>query len=114
MRRLVRTFLSKENLRIAIVIPAHREEERIEGVIRGLPEWVDHIVVVDDASPDATGERARGVNDPRVAVLRHEQNQGVGGATLTGFNKALELGADVIVKMDGDGQMDPGRDAGAD
>jgi dolichol-phosphate mannosyltransferase len=96
-----------ENLRIAIVIPAYREQERIEGVIRGLPGWVDHIVVVDDASPDATGERARAVADKRLVVLRHDHNQGVGAATMTGFAKALELGADLLVKMDGDGQMDP-------
>jgi glycosyltransferase involved in cell wall biosynthesis len=96
-----------ENLRIAIVIPAYREEERIEGVVRGLPSWVDHIVVVDDASSDRTFERARAIPDSRLSVLRHEQNQGVGGATLTGFGKALELGTDVLVKMDGDGQMNP-------
>ncbi|MGO9244181.1 MAG: glycosyltransferase family 2 protein [Verrucomicrobiia bacterium] len=96
-----------QNLRIAIVIPAYREEERIEDVIRGLPSWVDHIVVVDDASPDATLDRARSVGDQRLVVLRHDHNQGVGGAALTGFAKALELGADVLVKMDGDGQMNP-------
>jgi dolichol-phosphate mannosyltransferase len=96
-----------ENLRIAIVIPAYREAERITDVIRGLPEWVDHIVVVDDASPDDTGDRARKVSDKRLLVIRHEQNQGVGAATMTGFAKALELGVEVVVKMDGDGQMDP-------
>lgn len=93
--------------RTAVIIPAYSEEQRIEGVIRGVPEWIDHIVVVDDASPDATCERAMAVGDPRVTVLRHEKNQGVGGATLTGFAKAVELGADILVKMDGDGQMDP-------
>lgn len=96
-----------QNLRVAVVIPAYKEEQRIEEVVRDVPAWVDHIVVVDDASPDATFQRAKAVNDPRLVVLRHSQNQGVGGATMTGFAKALELGADVFVKMDGDGQMDP-------
>jgi glycosyltransferase involved in cell wall biosynthesis len=90
-----------------VVIPAYKEERRIEGVIRGVPGWVDHIVVVDDASPDNTFERAKAINDPRLTVLRHQENQGVGGATLTGFAKAVELGADILIKMDGDGQMDP-------
>ena len=96
-----------QNRRIAIVIPAYREEERIEDVICGLPSWVDHIVVVDDASPDHTYQRAKSVNDARVIALRQDQNQGVGAATMTGFTKGVELGADVLVKMDGDGQMDP-------
>jgi len=95
-----------QNLRIAIVIPAYREADRIEAVVGGLPVWVDHIVVVDDASPDDTGDQARKIGDKRLVVLRHEQNQGVGAATVTGFAKGVELGADVLVKMDGDGQMD--------
>jgi glycosyltransferase involved in cell wall biosynthesis len=96
-----------QSLRVAVIIPAYQEEERIEDVIRGLPSWVDHIVVVDDASPDGTPERARSFGDQRLLVLSHDHNQGVGGATLTGFTKAVELGADVLVKMDGDGQMNP-------
>lgn len=99
--------LSSKHLRVAVVIPAYKEEGRVERVIRSLPGWVAHIIVVDDASPDKTGESAAAVHDPRLIVLRHEQNQGVGGATMTGFAKGVELGADVLVKMDGDGQMDP-------
>ncbi|MCX7886409.1 MAG: glycosyltransferase family 2 protein [Verrucomicrobiae bacterium] len=93
--------------RIAVVIPAYREAARVADVVRGLPPWVDHIVVVDDASDDGTAEAAASANDARLLVLRHGENQGVGGATITGFNKACELGATVLVKMDGDGQMDP-------
>jgi len=96
-----------QGLRIAVVIPAYCEAERVAEVVRGLPSWVDHIIVVDDASTDGTAAAAESVNDARVVVLRHAQNEGVGGATITGFNKACELGADVLVKMDGDGQMDP-------
>ncbi len=98
-----------EGLKVAVVIPAFREESRVAGVLRGLPPWVDQVVVVDDASPDGTSEAVRSVGDPRVTLVRHEKNQGVGGATITGFKKALELGADILVKMDGDGQMDAKR-----
>ncbi len=93
--------------RVAIVIPAYREESRVGNVIRELPAWVDYIVAVDDKSGDDTFGAVQRVGDPRVTALRHEVNQGVGGTTITGFNKACELGADIIVKMDGDGQMDP-------
>ena len=95
-----------EGLKVAVVIPAFREETRVAGVLCGLPPWVDQVVVVDDASPDGTSEAVRSVGDSRVMLIRHEKNQGVGGATITGFKKALELGADILVKMDGDGQMD--------
>jgi glycosyltransferase involved in cell wall biosynthesis len=96
-----------EGLQIAVVIPAYCEAKRVADVVRGLPSWVDHIVVVDDASTDGTAEAAESVNDTRLLVLRHARNEGVGGATIAGFNKARELGADVLVKMDADGQMDP-------
>jgi dolichol-phosphate mannosyltransferase len=69
---------------------------------------VSNIIVVDDACPENTGSFVRdNCRDPRVEVVIHERNRGVGGATLTGYRRALELGADVIVKVDGDGQMDP-------
>jgi glycosyltransferase involved in cell wall biosynthesis len=93
--------------RIAVVVPAYLEERHVGEVIRNAPELVDHIIVVDDASPDATSEAARGAADPRVEVIRHEQNTGVGGAILTGHARAVELGADVAVVMAGDNQMDP-------
>jgi glycosyltransferase involved in cell wall biosynthesis len=96
-----------QGLRIAVVIPAYCEAGRVAGVIGGLPAWVDHIVVVDDASTDGTAAAAESAQDARLVVVRLGQNQGVGGATVAGFNKARELGADVLVKMDGDGQMDP-------
>src|SRR6266487_4273315 len=97
-----------KGLKIAVVIPAFREEGRVGQVIRELPAWVDYIVAVDGQSPDDTFGAIQRAGDPRVTALRHEANQGVGGATVTGFNKACALGADIIVKMDGDGQMDPG------
>jgi dolichol-phosphate mannosyltransferase len=95
------------SFRIAVIIPAYCEEPRILGVLSLVPTWVDHVIVVDDASSDRTSETARQCTDPRVLVVRHPQNRGVGAATMTGFRKAAELGAQILVKMDGDGQMDP-------
>lgn len=93
---------------IAAIVPAYRVEGQIEAVLRGLPSFLSHIIVVDDASPDRTAElvRLRARHDRRVTLLRHEKNQGVGAAMVTGFRKALELGARIVVKIDGDGQMD--------
>lgn len=94
-------------LRVAAVVPAHNEAAHVAGVLRRMPDYVDLIVVVDDGSRDATAETARGVGDPRVEIIRHARPQGVGGATIAGMQLAVERGADVIAKVDGDGQMDP-------
>ncbi|MHC1783292.1 MAG: glycosyltransferase [Anaerolineaceae bacterium] len=67
--------------------------------------WVWKIIVVDDASPDDSAKNAQELRDNRVIILRHAQNSGVGGAMLTGFKEAARLGATILVKMDGDGQM---------
>ena len=91
--------------KIAIVIPAYNEERFIVQVIRAVPSFVDHIIVVDDASGDSTSQLALEVADPRVLVLKNEANQGVGGSTITGYRRALELECDVVAKADGDGQM---------
>lgn len=93
---------------IAAVIPCYRVENEIGRVIASLPPYLRHILVVDDASPDQTAGIVSHLaeTDSRISLLRHEKNQGVGGAVLTGFRKALELEADIVVKIDGDGQMD--------
>ncbi len=93
---------------IAIVIPAYRVEREIESVLREAPDFIRHIIVVDDASPDAVSRLVSDAakTDGRITLIRHAQNQGVGGAMVTGFRKALELGAQIVVKLDGDGQMD--------
>jgi dolichol-phosphate mannosyltransferase len=98
-----------ENLNIIAVIPCHRVEAEIGVVIASLPSYLTHIIFVDDASPDRTAEiiEMAAKNDSRILLLRHKKNQGVGGAMITGFRKALELEADLVVKIDGDGQMDP-------
>lgn len=93
--------------RIAAVVPAYKEEKMIGTVIETMPDFVDHIVIVDDSSPDATSEVVSAIGSPRVSLIRHEVNKGVGGAIITGHRKALELGADVNVVMAGDAQMDP-------
>ncbi len=92
----------------AIVIPCYRVAAQIEQVIRDIPEQVSWIVAVDDASPDDTGRILAHLakTDPRIEILTHTQNQGVGGAMLSGYARALELGAEIIIKIDGDGQMD--------
>ena len=94
---------------IATVIPAYRVEQNIESVLQDLPAYIKHIIVVDDASPDSTSDlvTAAAKKDSRIFLIRHTENQGVGGAMISGFRKALELGAQIVVKIDGDGQMDP-------
>ena len=93
--------------RIGVVVPAYRVAGQIERVVRGIPSWVGTIVVVDDRSPDDSAERVQALGDPRVVLLRHEHNEGVGGAMRTGFAEAMRRGLDLVVKMDGDDQMDP-------
>jgi glycosyltransferase involved in cell wall biosynthesis len=95
--------------RVAAVVPAFNEAEHVGGVIGGMPAEVDIVVVVDDHSSDGTAQVAESVGDPRVRVLRHEGRRGVGGATVAGMQRALDLGAELVVKVDGDGQMDPRR-----
>ncbi|HMU92071.1 MAG TPA: glycosyltransferase family 2 protein [Anaerolineales bacterium] len=93
---------------IVTVIPAYRVQDTITTVLKDLPAYIKHIIVVDDASPDSSVKlvTAAAQQDPRIILIRHERNQGVGGAMISGFHKALELGAKIVVKLDGDGQMD--------
>jgi dolichol-phosphate mannosyltransferase len=95
--------------KITVVIPCYRVRSHILSVIEKIGRVASVIYVVDDCCPENTGEYVENnCNDIRVVVLRHTKNQGVGGAVLTGYIAAIEGGADVIVKIDGDGQMDPG------
>lgn len=91
--------------RIAVVIPCFRVEKHIRKVIADVPEFVDDVVAVNDASPDATARVLGELSDPRLEVISHKANLGVGGAMVSGYRRALELKADIIVKIDGDGQM---------
>ena len=93
---------------IAVVIPSYKVYAHICELIRIIGDEVDAIFVVDDCCPEQSGALVeKNCNDPRVRVLYHALNQGVGGAVLTGYQAAIKAGADVIVKLDGDGQMDP-------
>jgi len=96
-------------IRIAVVIPAYNEEDHILDVIASVPAYVRYVIVVEDCGRDRTAEVVadRAADDPRLILVRHEVNQGVGGAMISGFRKALELRAQIVVKMDGDGQMSP-------
>jgi len=96
-----------EGKRVAVVVPAYDEEDLVVETVRGIPDFVDRIYVVDDASRDGTAEQARAVADARVELIRHERNRGVGAAIVTGYRRALEEGIDVTCVMAADNQMDP-------
>jgi glycosyltransferase involved in cell wall biosynthesis len=93
--------------RVAVVVPAFDEEHLVGETIRGIPAFVDHILVVDDASRDRTAAVTVDLGDPRVQLLRHERNEGVGAAIATGYRRALEEEIDVTCVMAADNQMDP-------
>jgi len=95
-------------VRIAVVIPCYRTSRQAPNVVGAIGPEVERIFVVDDACPEQTGERVKqGCHDPRVQVITHDENQGVGGAMITGYRAAAAAGAEIVVKIDGDGQMDP-------
>ena len=102
-------YLPAMRPKVAVVIPAFHVSQKIVEVLSKVP-WtaVSRVYVVDDACPEGSGRAAQSLGDPRVEVLFIDKNRGVGGATKAGFRKALAEGADIIVKCDGDGQMDPG------
>ena len=94
---------------IAVVVPCYNEETQIEHVIQTMPEYVDQIVVVDDSSKDKTVEVIENLTkaDSKIKLIKEKQNRGCGGALATGYIWARDNGFDVVVRMDGDDQMDP-------
>ena len=95
-------------MRIGVVIPCFRVKKHIVQLLNEIGPEVSDIYVVDDCCPEGTADYLDSLElDQRVRLIRHAENQGVGGATLTGIKQALEDGVEVIVKLDGDGQMDP-------
>jgi glycosyltransferase involved in cell wall biosynthesis len=96
-----------EGARLFVVVPAHNEERLLATTLAGVPAFVDLVVVVDDASRDRTAEVASAFPDPRVRVVRHDTNRGVGAAIVTGYRVALDAGANAVAVMAGDAQMHP-------
>ncbi len=96
------------NHTVAVVIPAYNEESHISQTVASVPEYVDKILVVDDASTDATFQILNKIRRDGLEVIRHRANGGVGAAILTGYRRALCMSVDLIGVMAGDNQMDPG------
>lgn len=95
-------------MRVAVVIPCYKVSRFIVDVIRRIGPEVERIYAVDDCCPEGSGDFIETqVTDPRVRLLRNPVNKGVGGAVMTGYRQALEDGMDIVIKVDGDGQMDP-------
>jgi glycosyltransferase involved in cell wall biosynthesis len=93
--------------RVAVVVPAHDEERLIGTTLAGIPEFVDRILVVDDASSDGTAVAVQASPDPRVELVARDSNGGVGAAIVTGYERALAEELDVVCVMAADNQMDP-------
>lgn len=96
-------------IKIAVAIPCFRVKQKIGDVLRKIPAGVHTVYCVDDACPEASGEfiRSEFADDPRVKVIMRSANGGVGAAVISGYQQALDDGMDIVVKLDGDGQMDP-------
>ena len=89
---------------ISVVIPTYKVSKHIKDVVDALPNFIDNIIVVDDKCPQESSNIVKNLD--KVVLVNHNINQGVGGAVISGYRKALELNSDVVVKVDGDGQMD--------
>jgi glycosyltransferase involved in cell wall biosynthesis len=95
-------------MRVAVVTPCYKSREQVLDVLMQIGDNISFIIAVDDCCPEHTGKFiAEHCNDDRLHIEYHEENQGVGGACITGFKKALSLDADIIIKLDSDGQMAP-------
>ena len=92
---------------IGVVIPSYNEENHVKDTVETIPDFVDRIYVVDDGSVDKTADVVKMLIDQRICLLQHEVNKGMGAALVTGYKAALKDEMDIIVKMDGDNQMDP-------
>ncbi len=103
-----KTNTNGQALTVAVVIPCFKVKNHIQQVISTIPSHIDRIYVVDDKCPEQSGQFvSENCQDSRVTVIYHQENLGVGGAVKSGYKKALEEKIDLVVKIDGDGQMDP-------
>ncbi len=96
-----------KNKKITVVIPCYKVSKHIKDVINTIPSYIDEIIVIDDKCPENSGEIVQALSNKKVTVLFNKQNIGVGGSTKVGYLKAIDLGSNVCVKIDGDGQMNP-------
>jgi len=97
-----------QSTKIAVVVPCYRVASTVLNVIAAMPLQISAIYCVDDSCPERSGDRIeQNCRDPRVKVLRHAKNTGVGGAVITGYRQAIADCCDIVVKVDGDGQMSP-------
>ena len=96
-----------EGKHIVVTVPAYNEERLIIRSLQGMPDLVDRIIVVDDASSDGTVAQVQALSDPRVELVQHSENGGVGAAIVSGYEAFLEGEGDICVVMGGDAQMDP-------
>ncbi|MDY9926359.1 glycosyltransferase family 2 protein [Methanosarcina sp.] len=101
------TFSLFKRYKIGVVVPAYNEEVLLSETIKGIPEYVSRIYIIDDCSSDRTPEVIKNLKDPRVTSLRHEVNKGAGKSVVDGYKMALKEKMDIVVVMDGDNQMDP-------
>jgi len=92
------------NKKIGVVIPSFKVRRFLKQVVVELPKFIDYIIVVDDACPEQSFEMVQ--NMDKVIIINHTKNMGVGGAVVSGYKKALQLDIDIVIKIDGDGQMD--------
>jgi len=99
--------MANGGLRIAVVTPCYNVQDHIVDVVTGIPDYVGYIVLVDDCSTDRTPELVDLLSNERIFAIHLPRNGGVGAAMLAGFAKAVEIDADIVIKLDGDGQMDP-------
>lgn len=95
--------------KIGVAVPAYNEEKLVASVVENMPAYVDLIYIVDDGSTDRTREVVSGLcrGNPRLRLVEHKKNKGVGAAIVTGYQRCLEDGMDIAVVMAGDNQMDP-------
>ena len=96
-----------EKYRIGVVVPAYNEEKLITATVEGIPDYVDRIYIINDCSIDNTAQVIESLHDPRISLITHEVNKGVGAAIVNGYKQALKENMDITAVMAGDNQMNP-------
>ena len=95
-------------LKVCVVIPCFKVKDKILKVIKEINlKYVSLILVIDDKCPERTGDMVKKKHLKKVKVIKHQNNMGVGGATITAFKYAIRNKFDLVIKLDGDGQHEP-------